>query len=325
MFIRPELQALRGDDAPQRQAQAALREVYEAWRRQGAGHRLEAELARLGRGGELEDLPLLSALFDPADDSAAALIGDLLAMFLARLNAEPLSQVPLRYATDEVVSSLVLARQGDSLLVLQAIDGAGLARRAQPTTASFPPAETWERVLVGQAYATRVCITALRPDGAELAQSDTELVPGMVAHRLGSREAQLIHGVSGSLVVLRLQRRTQAGAVTREHRLDDGHLVHQSAGTPRDSRLELTTALLGRMGRADAAPLLAAMAEEDGSPSLRWQSLRECLGLDTAIGFAALGRIAACANDPLAVSAGALRAQLLEAHPQLAGVCQCPA
>ena len=113
--------------------------------------------------------------------------------------------------------------------------------------------------------------------------------------------------------------------MTREFRLADGTLAHQAAGNPRESRFELAAALLGRMGRSDAAPLLAAMAEEHGGQSLRWQSLKECLGLDSGTGFAALSRIAAQAGDPLAAPAAALRAQLLERYPQLAEAVRCPA
>ena len=79
------------------------------------------------------------------------------------------------------------------------------------------------------------------------------------------------------------------------------------------------------MGRSDAAPLLAAMAEEQGGTGMRWQALRECLGLDSALGFAALRTIAQRSGDPLAVPAGALAAQLLEQYPELAGVDRCPA
>lgn len=63
----------------------------------------------------------------------------------------------------------------------------------------------------------------------------------------------------------------------------------------------------------------------DLSPHLRWQALRECLGLDSGAGFAALTGIAQRSDDPLAAPAGALRAQLLEAYPQLAEVNICPA
>ena len=142
---------------------------------------------------------------------------------------------------------------------------------------------------------------------------------------MGQSEVQLVSQVPATLAMLKLQRRVCAGAVTREYALADGRLVHQAASSPRESRLELTAALLGRMGRSDAAPLLAAMAEEHGSESLRWQALRECLTLNTAAGFATLSRIARQADDPLAAPAGALRAQLLESYPQLAGVSPCPA
>ena len=121
-----------------------------------------------------------------------------------------------------------------------------------------------------------------------------------------------------------MQRRPASGSVTREFNLADGSLAHQATGNARESRFELAAALLGRMGRCDAAPLLAAMAEEQGGNSLRWQALKESLGLDTAHGFAALNRIAERPHDPLAAPALALRAQLLKTYPQLAGAQPCP-
>jgi hypothetical protein len=75
--------------------------------------------------------------------------------------------------------------------------------------------------------------------------------------------------------------------------------------------------LLGRMKRREAAPLMAAIAEEDGPDALRWEALREALALDTAAGFAALCRVARAPLDPLAEPAGALRAQLVKMHPEL--------
>ena len=125
----------------------------------------------------------------------------------------------------------------------------------------------------------------------------------------------MIDAAATTLVTLKLQRRPASGSVTRELRLVDGALAHQAAGNPRESPFELAAALLGRMGRTDAAPLLAAMAEEDGGQSLPWQALRECLGLDSGAGYAALCRIATRSNDPLAEPAEALRQQLLTSYP----------
>lgn len=321
MLIHPDLQALRGDDAPQRQAQAAIRAVHETWRTVGEGAGLERELAAFGAGQHPAELPVLGSLFDPGDPQAAqGLVNRALAPILALLGAEPLSQAPWRFAMDEAVTSLVLARHDTTALTVQVIDGAALARKPAASTASFLPAETWERVLCGEGAALRIRALRHLPDHARLECSPVTLRMGAVQSRLGTEQAQALCGFPGALVLLRLQRRLGGGGVVREYRLEDGQLLHQSAGTPRDSRLELATALLGRMGRRDAAPVLAAMAEEQGAHSLRWQALRECLALDTEAGFAALCRIAVRVEDPLAAPAGALRAQLLETSPQLAGI-----
>ena len=324
MHIRPELEALRRDDTPQRQAQARLGSVLAQWRA-GPAALLDIELGQFGDGAELDDLPLLSALFAPGDTAAEDFIAELVARFAAALGADPLGQVPLRHYTDDMVTSLMLARNPRATLALQAIDGAGLARRPTPQSVSFPPSETVERVLAGSARADLVRVIGVRPGAADLDTAGVELSPGTVQRRDSSREALVLRGLVGSLVTLKLQHRTAQGAVTREYRLADGALVHQAAGSPRDSRLELTAALLGRMGRSDAAPLLGAMAEEDASPALRWPALRECLALDTATGFATLTTLARRSDDPLCGPAGALRAQLIETYPQLAGATRCPA
>jgi len=212
---------------------------------------------------------------------------------------------------------------GPRALLAKAMDGGGLRRRAPPQSVSFAPGETWEHVLAGSAEAELVRIRAMRPGAIDFDKSPCRLSPGTINFREGARESLLLKSVPTTIVTLKLQRRLATRSVTREFRLTDGVQVHQAACSSRESRLELATALLGRMGRTDAAPLLGAMAEEQGGDSLRWQSLRECLGLDTAQGFSALCRIAARVDDPLAASAGALRAQLLETYPQLKELSQC--
>jgi hypothetical protein len=104
-------------------------------------------------------------------------------------------------------------------------------------------------------------------------------------------------------------------------------VVHRASGDLAASRSEMMLTVLGRMGHAAAAPEMASLAREPGEPSLRWQALRECLALDTTAGFAALLAIARAADDPLCAAAGALRAQLVETHPQLLALEDdpCPA
>ena len=81
------------------------------------------------------------------------------------------------------------------------------------------------------------------------------------------------------------------------------------------------------MNRREDAPVLAGIARDADEVALRWEAVRECLGLDTATGFHLLGEIARRVGDPIQPEAAALRVQLLEAHPQLAALeerPQCP-
>lgn len=317
MLIREELLALRSNDAPQRQAQAEMCSAVDAWRASLRSRAIEAELASFASGAALAQLPTLMELFSPDSPAACTLVDELIALLAVQLGDRPLGQVPLRSSTDGTLSTLILVSAGQAALVVQSVDGQALARRSAGATISFVPGETWEHVLSGSAEADLVRITATRPGGATLASVQCNLLPGQINRRDGASESLQLRSVRASLVTLKLQRRLAQGAPAREYRIADGTLVHQAAGSARESRLELAATLLGRMGRKDAAPLLMAMAEEQGGRSLRWQALRECLALDTALGFAVLCRIAARSDDPLAEPAGALRAHLLESYPQL--------
>ncbi len=325
MKIRPELQALRSNDAPQRHAQRHLKSQIEAWRVAAPIGLAEAELSQLAGGALLEDLPLLDALFTSGDPSAGQFVGAFMSRLCAGLAEEPLGLVPLRHFTDDALSSLMLARSGFTTLSLQAFDGVGMARHPLPATATFTPCHSWEHVLAGSAKAELIHCRQAYPDRADLEAEPIILRPGMILTRSNSDTALSLGRFDGCMVTVRLQCRRTNGEVAREYRLEDGLLVHQAAGTPRESRLELTAALLGRMGRADAAPLLSAMAQELGDVGLRWQSMRECLVLDSEEGFRTLCTIAQSPADPLFGPAVALRAQLLETHPQLAEVELCPA
>lgn len=326
MLIRPELEALRGDDTPQRLAQDRLGKVLEGWQARPQTRVLQAELDRYATGTPIADLPALTALFDPASGEAESLLAAIVMPMLAEQAREPLGQVALRHYTDDLIAASVLLRHGATTLVVAGLDGAALARKPVPLSVNFSPTETVELILRGTAQGEMVRLEEMLPGGAaRLTRSPLSLRPGMAIHRDGQRAAQWLTAVQGSLISLKLQRRPAMGGTAREYLLADGSLVHQASGCARDSRLELTASLLGRMGRRDAAPLLAAMAEEQGSPALRWQVLRECLALDSAEGFRTLSGIARDADDPLAATAGALRAQLLEQYPVLNGVNPCPA
>ncbi len=325
MRIHPDLRALRGDDSPQCDAQADMFHAVAGWRRRADIAALLAELGAFDETGVAADCPVLASLFDPEDDAAAKLAGSFAHVVSDRLARSPLGHVPLRHFTDGVLSTLVLARSGNVTLSLVALDGDGLAGRPAPVTADFSPSEVWERILAGSGWAQSVERVFSCESEALLDCRETRLHPGKVICRDARRQALLVREVEGCLVSLRLQRRLRDAGPTREYDLSSSKLVHQAAGNPRDSRIELMMALIGRMKRGDAAPMLGRIAQEKGSTALRWQALRECLALDTEAGFRALSAIARSESDELAPAAGALRSQLIESYPQLKELDACHA
>jgi hypothetical protein len=319
MIIHPEIGSLRGNDAPQRIAQEALHDAITAWRARPGVAEVIADVSAFASGLPMADCPALARLFEEGDD-AAAFAREFCAAACAELQSSPLAHLPLRHFHDDAISTLLVARSGNVTLSLAAIEGEGLRARPAAKSASFWPGEAWEAVLSGTGGAELVEYRSHGADGAELRCLQTTLQPGKVICRDASRQALVLRDVQGCLVSLRLQRRSARAGVTREYALDNGALLHQAAGDPRDSRMELMMAALGRMGRADAAPLMAQVATGNGAEALRWQALRECLALDTLTGFTALTTIAGSPADALSGPGQALRSQLVSAYPQFAGI-----
>lgn len=295
------LEALAGGNAVLAEAQAAMAAARDSWRSDPCFSPLWAGLKSYG-AAETQDPPVGVAL---------AAVDALLGHMLPALAAFPLGQVPMRHGQDEKVSSLLLAREGRGLLSLVAREPGLYQRRA----AGFDEGERHETVLAGKAHARRV----RRRDGL-LHFDPVILEPGVTIALDPGQEALLVDEVETRLVSLRIDRLPEALAPVREYCLETGELLHQSTGNPLESRLELALAILGRMRRKDAAPVMAELAlssDADGSDHLRWQALRECIALDTAAGLDALRKMAADPADPLRAPAARLMGELHAAYPQL--------
>lgn len=324
MQVRADVRALRADDTPQRAAQAELFARVGEWRSEAGTAAVLQALEAFGHGAPLASCPALASLFRHGSHGARELVDGFVATALGGLRRSPLAQVPLRHSVDALTSNLLLAQAGRATLSLLALDGTALPR-SEPTTVTFSSHHSWEMVLAGSA--TTELVDAPAKGGSPLLRKSLKLETGTVLVRDAKFQALVYRRIDGCLVSLRLQRRASAPEPVNEHALDDGRLLRQAGADPRESRHELMLALLGRMGRSDAAPIMADLAAKPGSMALRWQAVRECLALDTARGFETLCRVARSADDPLAPAAGALRAQLIETHPVLAELASepCPA
>lgn len=321
MQLAPEIRALIERPGLLRAQQERHAEALAGWRAGAEGRALLAGFAAFAAGAPLSSQPGLAALFDGSARVGDA-VGGLVAALLPALAAAPFGQVPLRHHVGPAATTLMLAREREASLTLFALDGAGLAAAGPAASVSFAPAEEWDAVLAGSGSGRLVELAGagnLRPQALRFA-------PGLALGRDAAREALLVDRAAGTLLFLRLRRVTALNAPVREFALEGGALLHQSEPSATESRHEIAVALLGAMGRKDAAPTLAAIAADRGhGDMLRWQALRQCLALDTLAGFRALARLACEADDCLAAPAGALRAQLIERHPVLAGIEPCPA
>jgi len=317
--IDPALAALKYDRDRQRRAQAAMAAACHAWRGAPEVREVLAAFERFAVGAPLADCPALAAAFT-GEDSAQRLAAALVRECARALTVEPFGHPPFRHGYDRGASTLLLARHGRAQLVLHAREPGSHSFHV----AGFSDAERHEAVLAGRAKARIVC---RRGPFGRFADRPLTLEPGVrLALDLREDALQLL-AIERRLVSLRLHRAVSNPGPSREYCLVTGALLRQSAGDIRTSRREISLALLGRMRRAEAAPVMAALARRPGDASLRWQAVRECLALDTAAGFSALAGLAGAADDPLARPAAALRAQLLDAHPELRAVepTPCPA
>lgn len=318
MRVHPEIDALRIDDTPQRDAQNRLFQAHEEWAQNSDSTAIFVDLARFAQGAELAQCPELAGLFTSGGNRGAIWVHDLIRAMAQTLSHHPLGQVPLRHFTNGITSSLLLGRSGETTLALVSVDGTGLAAQSPSPAVNFAPLETHEHILAGYAQAELVgCDQAGLPQ-VELKCENLSLSPGSVMIRDGAKQALRLCRIDGTLVSLRLQRRPRRGGVSHAYCLSSGRLLHRAAGVMRESRHALMINLLGRMGRRDALPVLTEMACEQAGDDLRWQAVREGLGLDTAQGFQTLCAIADRQGDSLSHSARTLRDHLVRQYPMLA-------
>ncbi|APE28187.1 hypothetical protein [Aurantiacibacter gangjinensis] len=322
MQVHPDIAALRSDRAPQREAQTLILAARNAWAAEEGASELLAELEAYGEGAPLEACPVLEAVFT-GQGEAERLMHALVKHYCKAIAENPLGHPPFRIGFNGVSTSILLGRSGRAQMMLQAREPGTFDNPSY----ILPDATRLDAVLAGEAQG-RIVRRVVR--GETACRFDEEVVAlragGRYAFDLSS-ESLMIDVVDTRFVVLRLMRTAENPAPAREYCAETGAFLHQCAGNIATSRLEALIATLGRMGREDAAPAIAAIALDEGDSSLRWQAVREALSLDSKTGFAALAEIAARAGDPLAANAGALRAQLCETYPQFAQweARQCPA
>lgn len=309
MRIDPRIAALRSDKALQRRAQASMDQAVRDWRERPSVSRILDELDRYGAGGSLDEmveLPSLVTSLPKAKDFVDRWSDGVSAC----LAAEPLAQVPFRHSHSRGFSTMRIASSGTASLSLLAYEPQG--NGSEPESASFTDCEQREIVLSGEAKGSSYRLL----DGHRIANRSHVWIPGDRLSHCGPAEARLVIRVPDHLSMLQLVRSAQDPAPVRQYSLTDGSLIHQASGDKRTSQTEMALAVLGAMGRDDAAPVLGQIANS-GPSHLRWEALRQLLSLDAKAGADKLCDIADKPGDCLQASAQSLSIQLAASHPEL--------
>lgn len=266
-----------------------------------------ADCAAWDRGGVFDACTHLHSLM--AGKGALAFARSWLADMALACRDAPLAQLPFRHSQGNGVGAIQLHRVGRVTLSVIGVDA---KPAAPPRAISFTDCERHEAMLAGMGQAT---ILGYR-DETPPSQAPLALAPG--ARFSGDIDrSRAIVSVEAPLVFLRVAREPEHPELTREVEISTGRVLHRASACPSESRVELAAALLGAMGREDAAPALAAYACGQAGEGARWQALRHALALDTAAGFAALCGIADCCSDVLSREAARLRESLCTTYPQL--------
>lgn len=313
MHVDAALREFAGDSRAQAAAQDRVLAARAEWQARPQVARVLADCRTLRNTGDLARCGALLPLID--DDGAQEFVAQFIAAMLAAWRDQPLAQLPFRHSYAGGQGIVHIHRDGPVTLALVLVEPD--AARA-PRTIAFSDCDRREVVLAGQGAAVGYTLR----DGAPPVAKEVRLAPGTVL-TADADNSRAIAVLDAPLVLLRVAREPAHPRPTREVELATGRIVHRASPSPADGRAELAAALLGAMGRADAAPALARYACGEGGcgqagEGARWQALRHALALDTASGFEALCAIAECDSDPLAGEAATLRHKLCTTYPQLA-------
>lgn len=306
MIVHPVIAGLRSRPAPQPCLDTALAQ----WRGLPEVAAMRDGLAAYGAGAALGEVPALARLM--RDHAAAlALAQGFIAPVETALRAEPLAQLPLGHASPSGIARIRLAESGRASLALAAYAKAGYR---QPGSALFEDGEAHEIVLAGKGQALHHRIGAGGPESRII-----PCAPGTRLARGGTQEARQFVAVARPLLVLQLVREAVVPAPSREIALPDGVLLQTIDASKQTSQQMMALAVLGALDHRPALEPMARLARDGAAArDLRWEALRQVLGLDAVRGLALLDELAARPADPLQEPAASLRRDLRAAYPERA-------
>lgn len=323
MIVHPAIAALRGSPTPQRCAAQAdaetIAQVKSRWMSQSGVKAVQADLRRYARGAALEDCQELAALIR-GHARAKRFVNGICTRIIAALTAQPLCEVPFRYTVSRGLSTLQLLQEGTAKLTVSAYEP--VADIQVPDSAMFADRDTVEMVVSGSAQGAFHSVD----DDGKLNTTSTPWGAGDCIEARPLCEARQIISVETPLVMLQLVREPKSPAPTREVSLNDGRVLRAASGDKSASRAVMALGVLGALGDAPALDAMGQTARNRAEDAqVRWEAVRQILGMDARLGMAMLCELSACPADPLSAEAGGLKQRLLTSQPELRQIIKEPA
>ena len=315
MHVHPAIAALRGPTASQRRAVAktgvAMEQARQEWLEQPDTRQVLDELARYGAGAKLEACEALRSLTHH-HQSAAAFVQRLIDPALGALKMHPLGEAPYRFKVSQGLATLQLLEASGATLSLAAYEP--LEGAQPPASALFSDRDLHEIVVSGTASGA---VHTLIKTGV-VGSRPICLAPGDCLATKAQIGARHILSVERTLLLLQLTREPQRPKPVREVALDTGVDLRTASGDKSASQAVMALSVLGALrdfGALDVMHATALNREED--LDVRWEAVRQTLGLGAMRGLEVLDTLARREDDALSAPALALRDRLLATQPDL--------
>ena len=293
------------------EANAAPKSAREAWLVRPETLSIADALGRYGSGQDLKACKALDTLMRD-HRLAKALVGELMDEVLPVLRQNSLAEAPFRFKVSQGLATVQLMQSGGAILSLTAYEP--LPGSEAPPTALFSDREVHELVLCGEALGV-----SHRWEGEGRLTSAQHLWQQGSKVMLRARcEARQILKVEHSLLLLQLTREPERPSPTRLVSLETGETQHIASGDKSASQAVMALSVLGALKtRASLEVMEQTACNLAEDQDVRWEALRQALGIDTACGLKLLTELQERIDDPLAIPARALGAQLFKAQPEL--------
>jgi len=315
MKVHPDIASLRSGNAVQRrdnaQKQLNLESVYRDWLALDQVHHIRDEMAQYAAGRELSDCSALAELVSDLS-IANGFIQQVQAPFLQALQGKILGEVPFRYKASGGLAMIRLMEAGGATLSLAAYEP--LDAMQEPKSALFSDRDVRELIVNGVGLAWRHRLD----QSGQLQSEKLPLQAGQCLRQRANCETRQIVNVERSLLVLQLTREPVRPQPMREVDLSSSTVLRVASGDKSASQALMALSVLGALGSHASLNVMEHTAFHSGEDvDVRWEAVRQVLGLDAKRGLQVLGSLSERLDDPLAKPASSLRDQLLSARPEL--------